>query len=201
MVIAVAATITACSTRAVDLRPVDSVVLPQFAPSPDDPGESSQLAALVERDRSGLVPSDAADGGLLATALQTLAEQRPDATDFTRISVYVDSIHFGFVDPTNAYRSISASYRDSTLHVSEPVARTEETSFRLDGVDPAVPGLVADAIATRYPSLRVTTMDLRPGLSYDYGLLWNLDVRDAPGNRATVFVELDGTVVGVDQRD
>jgi hypothetical protein len=39
---------------------------------------------------------------------------------------------------------------------------------------------------------------LNPLQSYELGLCWNLNVVDARGSLATVFADLDGTVIAVD---
>jgi hypothetical protein len=192
--------LSGCGARAVSLPDLATVTAPTIAPRPTDPGDSPQLAALTARDTTGLPPSQpSAAGALLPPALDALRAQVPAAHDFERISIYDDLVYFTYADPTVSGRAVSATYSsDDGLRVFEPQLSTDET-YTLDGVDPAVPARLVAGIERRFPTAHVTDVDLRRGLSYDFGLVWRLQVQDARGDLAVVFADLDGTVVAVDQ--
>jgi hypothetical protein len=77
---------------------------------------------------------------------------------------------------------------------------SSDGAYRLDGVDVAAPGRLVAGIEGRFPSRAVTSIDLRVGLSYGFGLVWYVEVDDARGQLAIVFADPDGTIVAVDQR-
>jgi hypothetical protein len=178
---------------------------PAAYPAPDPPAtrvdavEALQLEALPIRDTAGLaVTEPGADTGLLTDGLAALRAAVPDVTDYDRISVYDDVLIVGFQPPGEAGRTVSAAYfPDRRLNLGEPAPSTERT-FTLDGVDVDAPGRLVRGIEARFPGVRVRSVDLRVGLSYDFGLAWYLDVEDARGGLATVFADPDGTVIAVD---
>lgn len=97
-----------------------------------------------------------------------------------------------------AGRAVTASYRpDADLYVGEP-SFSEDPTFDLGTIDPAVPAALIAAIQVSMPNGRVTRLDLEGGLSYGFGLVWHLDVEDARGSLANVFADLDGAIVAVD---
>jgi hypothetical protein len=193
--------LTGCGARAVSLPDLASVTAPTLAPRPADPGDSPQLAALVARDTTGLPPNEpSAAGALLPAALDALRAEVPAANEFERISIYDDQVYFTFADPTVAGRAVSATYSSGDgLRVFTPQLSTDDT-YTLDGVEPAVPARLVAGIERRFPTVHVTDLDLRRSLSYGFGLVWYVRVQDARGELATVFADLDGTVVAVDPR-
>jgi hypothetical protein len=188
-----------CSARAVGLPDLSTVTAPTVTPRPVDIATSLQLGALQLRDTGRLPASEpSAAGDLLPPAMDALRAQLPAAKDFERISVYDDSVYFTVADPTGPGRSISATYSASDgLRVFDPQPATDEP-YQLNGFDAGVPARLVAGIEHRFPTLHVTDFDLRRSLSYDLGLVWNVDVQDARGRLATVFADLDGTIVAVD---
>ena len=165
----------------------------------DDPATSPQLDALTVRDTAGLEATEpSANTSLLGAGLAALRAEVPDVRDFDRISIYEDLVVLGFRPPGGAGRSVSANLSsDGRLHVGDP-SPSDEPTFTLDGVDLDAPGRLVRGIEARFPGARVTSVDLRVGLSYDFGLVWYLQLTDARGDLATVFADPDGTVVAVD---
>jgi hypothetical protein len=163
------------------------------------PAEALPLAAVPERDTAGLEPTEAsADVALLGPGLSALRAAVPEVREFDRISVYEDSLFLGFGLPGEAGRSASAGYfPDGRLNVSDPSPSDEET-FTLDGVDLDAPARLVEGIEARFPGVRVTSVDLRVGLSYEFGLAWYLQLADARGALAVVFADPDGTIIAVD---
>jgi hypothetical protein len=192
--------LSGCGARAVNLPDLARVTPPVLASRPADPGDSPQLAALTVRDTTGLPPSQpSADGALLPPGLAALRAEVPAAHEFERISIYDDSVYFTYADPSVPGRAVSATYStDDGLRVFEPQLSSDDT-YPLDGVDPDVPARLVAGIERRFPTAHVTDVDLRRSLSYDFGLVWRLQVQDARGDLAVVFADLDGTVVAVDQ--
>ena len=199
LVVSIAA--SSCGGREVDLPAPADVPPPSFVSIPEDLAESVQLAAVPIRDVAGLEPSNpSAATEWLPDALVALGRLDPSPTTLSRLSVYEESVHFTFPDPTVPGRSISAIYRSGEpLSVSEPQFDDSE-QFPLDEVDPMVPQRIREAIERRFPLLHVTDFDLTPGLSYGFGLVWYVSVDDARGGLATVFVRLDGAIVAIDAR-
>ena len=199
-VVALLASLVACGGREVTLPPLDSVPPPPFATMPDDLADSPQLEAVPLRDTAGLLPDDvSAATELLAPALDRVAREAPTATTFNRISIYDDDVFVTWLDPANPSRSISASYygSDDSFYVSEP-RFDDQPGFTIDGLDPEVPTRLRVAIESRFPQLLVTSVDLRVGTSYGFGLVWDLELTDARGTLASVFADLDGEIVAVD---
>lgn len=197
--------LTACGGRAVGLPTPDDVVAPTFATLPADLAASPQLAALALRDTAGLAPEAlSALATQLPAAVAAVMEVEPRPSLFTRVSIYDRSVFFSWKDPSGSNRSSNAVYypqeapQSEELYVSGPDF-DDEPSFSLDGVDLTVPAALVDAIERRFHgTVIVTDIDLRVGLSYGFGLVWNLGVADARGHLATVFADLDGAIVAVD---
>jgi hypothetical protein len=190
---------TACSdSRTVTYDDAEAIIAPTFAAKPASPGDSPQLAALTLRDTAGLVPDAAnAAADVLPEAVAAVLAERPDLTEFFGISVYDDYIHVDAADPALPGRQISGLFNiEYGLSFSESF--NDYPVFTLDGVDLSVPAALIRGITERYPSLRVTDVVLNPLQSYELGLCWNLNVVDARGSLATVFADLDGTVIAVD---
>jgi hypothetical protein len=196
---ALALVTVSCGGREVTFPDLAVVEAPPFVERPVDPRESAQLDALPVRDTAGLVPDSAsASAALLAPALARAAELDPAPTRFNRISIYDGDVFLTWADPAAANRSVSASYdADGGWYVSEP-RFDDEATFTLERVDVGVPARLVAAIEERHPHVRVTSIDLRVGLSYGFGLAWYVEVTDARGTLATVFADLDGTILAVD---
>jgi hypothetical protein len=192
----------ACSDgRTVAVPEVGDIVPPTFHTVPDDLSRSPQLTALVARDTAGLAPTnDRADASLLPAALAALSAGADAPTELTRLSVYDDYVYFSYEQSGINGRSVSATYRngDDGLSVSDPVF-SDEPTYPLASVDPAVPAAVVAAIEARVPNGVVSTIDLELGRSYGFGLVWNFGVDDARGTLANVFVDLDGAIIAVDE--
>jgi hypothetical protein len=193
--------VTGCGARAVNLPDLAGVTAPTAAARAADPGDSPQLAALAARDTAGLPPREpSASAALLVPALKALRAEVPAAHDFERISVTDDSVYFTFADPRATGRSISATYSlDGVLFVFQPQVSTDDR-YSIDAIDPTVPARLVAGIERRFPTVHVTDIELRRSLSYEFGLVWNVQVQDARGDLATVFADPDGTVVAVDER-
>lgn len=195
-----AAALAACGgSRTVALPDVAAVTAPTVSPRPSDLADAAQLAALVPRDVAGLPPSSAsADAALLPAAMAALRAQVPEAHDLERLSIYDSGVFFTYADPTTPGRATSAVFDpDLGLRVFEPQLRSDDT-FAMDAVDPNVPGALVAGIERRYPTVHVTSVDLRRGLSFGFDLAWFLGLEDAAGRLANVFADLDGTVIAVD---
>lgn len=188
-----------CSTRSVTLPEAGELTPPSFPERPADPGDASQLDVIAQTDQSELAPPPAADPSSLERLLPRLDEIAPGATEATRVSVYPDSVFVTLVDPANPSRTISATYAaaDDRLNVFDPEA-LDDDPFPLAAVEPAIPAAVAAGVARRFPSLAVTSYDLRRALSYAFELVWFLELEDTSGRVARVFVDPDGEVVAVD---
>ena len=177
-----------------------AVPRPTFLDVPDDLGESFQLAAIPVRDVAGLAPpEDGAATEWLPDALAALASIDPVPTTLSRLSVYEDSVHFSFPDPEVPGRTLGGYYRDGEgLRISEP-RFDDSPTYELALVQPDVPTRIRDAIEARFPTVTVTDFELSPGLSYEFGLVWYITVADARGTLATVFADVDGAIVAVDE--
>jgi hypothetical protein len=191
--------LAACGGREVTTPDLDAVPPPTFASMPTDLADAPQLAAVPVRDTAGLPPDvESASPALLPAALAELATLDPPPRELVRVSIYGGDVFLEWRDPTAAGRQISASYDASGgFYVSDP-RFGEDEAFTVALVDPAVPARLVDAIERRIPSARVTSLDLRVALSYGFGLVWYVELRDARGTLSTVFAELDGAIVAVD---
>jgi hypothetical protein len=199
-IIVTAIALTACGGgRSVVVPPGDAFTAPGFQPLPNDLADSPQLDALVPRETAGLEPTSAsANGGLLPGALEALNSLDPAPTALSRLSIYNDSVYLSYLDRGIAGRSVSLVYRGpDDFSVSEP-SFADSGTYPISAVDRDVPARLIDAIERRFPGTRVTSVDLDVGLSYDFGLVWYLDIEDARGMLATVFADLDGAIVAVD---
>ena len=200
VVVALLAPLAACGGREVTLPALESVPPPPFATMPEDLADSPQLDAVPLRDTAGLLPDDvSAATELLAPALARAAQEEPTPTTFNRISIYDDDVFLTWLDPANPSRSISASYYgdDDSFYVSEP-RFDDQPAFTIDGLDTDVPTQLREAIEQRFPQLVVTSVDLRIGTSYGFGLVWALELTDARGTLASIYADLAGAIVAVD---
>jgi hypothetical protein len=188
-----------CGGREVTMPAIEAVPAPTFATLPDDLAASPQLAAIPQRNTAGLVPDvEEVAAALLPAALDHAAALTPPPREFVRVSVYDRNVLLEWRDPTTAGRQVSAGYdTDGRFFVSEP-RFGEDEPFSMADVDLAVPVRLVEAIERRTPTARVTSLDLRVGLSYGFGLVWYVQLTDARGTLATVFADLHGAIVAVD---
>ncbi|HEY4610064.1 MAG TPA: hypothetical protein VIH06_12685 [Ilumatobacteraceae bacterium] len=196
----VVVTLAGCDeARTVTVPDAAEVVRPDFEALPDDLADSRQLEALTPRETAGLEPDVAsAAGSLLPDALAALAALDPKPSALSRLSIYNDSVYFSFLDRGITGRTITAVYRSADdFSISEP-RFDESATYAIAAIVPDVPQRLIDAIEARFPQTRVTGLDLDAGSSYDFGLVWNIDVEDARGRLATVFADPNGAIVGVD---
>jgi hypothetical protein len=189
------AVLASCGGRVVDLPEPDAVPAPTFLALPDDLADSFQLGAMPLRDVAGLPPTEAsASPGWLPDALAALPD--PPA-ELTRLSIYADTVHFSYPDAV-AGRTVPGYYREGEeLHLAEPQFSDDE-SYSIDLIEPSVPARLLAAIESRFPQLHVTSFDLDPGLSHEFGLVWYVTVSDARGRLAVVYADLNGAIVAVD---
>jgi len=199
---AAALLLTACgASREVHVPALGALPAPTFATLPADLGDSPQLGALVLRDTAGLDPTeDSAMASGLHDALAALAALPDPPKTLTRLTIYADSIYFSYPQDGVAGREVSAIYEPGNdLRESEP-SFSEAKAYALGEVDADVPADLVAGIERRFPSLRVTELDLEVSLSYDFGLVWNIEVDDARGKLASIYADLDGAIVAVDER-
>ena len=190
----------ACSgDRQVSVPTAGDIAQPTFRSQPEDLADSPQLEALIERDTAGLdATSESARGDLLPEALAALQALDDAPKVVSRLSIYNDSVYFTFLDGGRTGRSVTAVYRSpDDFYISDP-SYDDSPTFPIGLVQPEVAQRLIDAIEQRFPQARVTSLDLEPPLSYDFGLVWYVDVEDARGSLATVFADLDGSIVAVD---
>lgn len=198
-----------CSSeqRALSLPEPALVLRPEFVERPEDLADSRQLDAVPIRDTAGLAPSKvAANGGLLPDALAALAAIDGAPAALTRIAIYSDSVILTFNERGIAGRSVSAFYRlpfefdtdqRPDLSIGEPTF-SDAIEFSISAVDPTVPARLVQALAERFPLAVVDSLDLDVDLSYGFGLVWNIDLEDVRGQLATVFADLDGSIIAVE---
>ncbi|MCU1393420.1 MAG: hypothetical protein JWM34_1848 [Ilumatobacteraceae bacterium] len=191
-----------CSGTDLAVPRPDTIPIPTFETKPDDLARSPQLLALVGRDTAGIpVNGDPAAVGLLTQALQTLQASADKPTELTRVAIDDEFVDFTYEQGGITGRSVTASYRaGEDLTVSDPAYVTDPT-FAIASIDSSVPAAVVAAIAAHVPDASVTRVELSATSSYGFGLVWNFDVEDGRGQLATVFADLDGSIVAVDESD
>lgn len=193
--------------RTVDLPSAEQAPRPGFVTRPDDLADSPQLESLVARDTAGLpATTEPAAGSLLPDAIAALAGIDNPPTALTRLSIYDDSVYFSFDENGVAGRSVTAVYRipsdfeaDQTpvLDISDPTFG-DDADYPISVVDASVPAELGAALGERYPLAAVRSFDLDVSRSFGFGLVWSVDLDDARGHLATVFADLDGSIVAVD---
>ena len=183
------------------LPPAGELNEPTFRSVPDDLAESFQLGAIVERNTAGLLPtSPSANGAQLAEALQALANLPDPPAELTRLTIRADDVSFTFFENGITGRAVSGYYPDNQGEVTlgEP-SFSDADAYPISVIDVDVPQRLIDAVEQRFPQTRVTSLDLDVDLSYDFGLVWYVEVDDAQGRFATIFADVDGAIVAVDQ--
>ena len=185
--------------RTVTVPDAAEVVRPAFQALPDDLAASRQLEALTPRETAGLVPDDAsAAGGLLPAALAALGALDPKPSALSRLSIYQDSVYFSYLDRGITGRTITAVYRSAEdFSISEP-RFDDSATYPIAAIVADVPQRLIEGIEQRFPQTKVTGLDLDAGSSYDFGLVWNIDVEDARGRLGTVYADPNGAIVAVD---
>jgi len=192
--------LTACGdSHRVSVPAEADIAAPMFQALPANLADSNQLDALIPRDTAGIEPDEtSADASLLRQALTALEALEPKPAALSRLSIYNDSVYFSYLDRGITGRTITAVYRSADdFSISEP-RFDDSATYPIDAIVTDVPQRLIDAIETRFPQTRVTTLDLEVGLSYSFGLVWNVEVEDARGRLATVFADPNGAIVAVD---
>lgn len=192
--------LTACGGKEVSVPAAGAIPIPTLQTVPSDLSRARELRALVPRETAGIAPSSApAAVDSLPGALAALRASADKPTQLTRVYIYGDTVIFDYEKDGVRGRSVSAVYRaGDNLIVSDPSFDVQVT-FPLDSVDPSVlPGLVKGILA-RVPDAVVANVALDAAQSGGFGLVWNIQVDDARGSLATVYADLDGTVVAVDE--
>ena len=179
-----------------------AIAIPTFQTVPSDLSQSPQLRALQPRDTAGIdVTEDGAAVDLLPAAIAALAASDDAPRQLSRVAIYSDSVDFTYEQNGIKGRSVSAIYRQGQdMYFSTP-SFDDSPTFAIDAIDAQVPRRLVDAIEQRVPNGRVTRIDLNLSSSYGFGLVWNIEVSDARGTLATVFAELDGAIVAVEEDD
>ena len=184
----------------------DLLPAPTFAAVPADLADSVQLDAIDMRDTAGLgVDIDSVDAALLAPALAKYLELPGAQPHLTRLSIYDDSVYFGFYERGISGRSVTASYQlpwdgnpdsEPTLNVSEP-SFDEAATFSIEGMDPSVPVRLVAALAERFPAAAVESISVDNTPSSGFGAVWDLRLYDARGELAQIYADFDGAIVAV----
>jgi len=190
----------ACSDTTVHLPAPGVIPIPTFQTVPDDLSRSPQLQALRPRDTAGIELEDegvAAD--LVPAALAALAASDDAPKKLSRLAIYADSVDFTYEQNGINGRSVNAVYRaGAEMYFSDPSFDDADT-FPVDLIDPGIPAKLVIAIEDHVPNAQVTRIDLNASSSYGFGLVWNVEVTDARGTLATVFADLDGAIVAVEE--
>lgn len=177
-----------------------AIAIPTFQTVPSDLSQSPQLRALQPRDTAGIdVTEDGAAVDLLPAAMAALAGSDDAPRQLSRVAIFPDSVDFTYEQNGINGRSVSAIYRpDSEMYFSTP-SFDDSPTFSIDAIDEQVPARLVVAIEQHVPNGRVTRIDLNLSSSYGFGLVWNIEVSDARGTLATVFAELDGAIIAVEE--
>ena len=186
----------------VDVPGPGAIAIPTFQTVPSDLSQSPQLHALQPRDTAGIdVTEDGAAVDLLPAAIAALAASDDAPRQLSRVAIYSDSVDFTYEQNGIKGRSVSAIYRPGDeMYFSTP-SFDDSPTFAIESIDAQVPARLVDAIEQHVPNGRVTRIDLNLSSSYGFGLVWNIEVSDARGTLATVFAELDGAIVAVEEDD
>jgi hypothetical protein len=187
-----------CSVRTASLSDAHSIPPPTFSPPPAAPAESRQLDVIVERDTAGLANDDPdADATQLAPALAAMRAAFPETELIGDIYIIDRSVYMTIADLEVPGRAISIHY-DDDLSVGEPQFDDGTGLYPIERVDPDALVALVSGLAARYPTMKVDTPRLDVGLSYGLGLAWRMDLDDVRGTLATIWADLDGTVIAVD---
>jgi len=197
---AAAGLLGACSDTTVHAPAPGAIPIPTFQTVPDDLSRSPQLQALQPRDTAGIqFDDDGAAADLLPAALAALGASDDAPKKLSRIAIYAESVDFTYEQNGINGRSVSAIYRPGEeMYFGDPTFDDSPT-FAIDAVDPHVPAKLLDAIEQHVPNGKVTNIDLNVSSSYGFGLAWNIEVSDARGTLATVFADLDGAIIAVEE--
>lgn len=190
-----------CSSRTASYSAAEQIEPPAVVARPAGSPADRQLDALVVRDTAGLEPDGPSArveqlDALVGQAWQLL----PDADALLSVRASDRMVYVDMVDSARPNLELSVMFdpdNPSQPYLSEP-RYTDDEPFHARGVDFSAPAALIEAITTRFPGVRVTNVRLNRASSYDFGLVWNLSVDDARGSLATVFADLDGTVIAVD---
>ena len=204
---AIALVTSACGGDPIRTPTADELPAPTFVAHPTDLADAPQLEALVIRDTAGLAPDVApVQAVLLPDALALLATIDNPPSMITGISMYSDSVSFTFYENGVVGRSVYAFYRlpylgsnetEPKLTISEPTF-ADDPEFPIDAIDPAVPDRIVRAVQERFPLTAISSIYLEPSRSSGFGLAWNVSVDDARGRLATIYADLDGSIIAVE---
>lgn len=196
----IAALVAGCSTGTASYDDAVSITPPTFAPMPRSPAASPQLDAIVLRDTDGLMPDGVPpDPAVLAAALTAVDAQLPDIELVSDLYFDDENVWMTVLDPDSSSRVHGVYWWESNgLSIGEPTFLDDEQMFSLDVVDVDAIGALVDGLTERFPTLVVDMPRLSTDLSYRLGLSWRMDLDDARGTLATVYADLDGTVIAVD---
>ncbi|MCU1391221.1 MAG: hypothetical protein JWL72_4559 [Ilumatobacteraceae bacterium] len=192
--------LTACGGKEVFVPDAGAIPIPTLLTAPSDLSRSPQLQALVPRETAGIAPSSTpAAVEALPGALAALQASTDKPTELTRVYISGDTVIFDYEKDGVNGRSVSAVYRaGDDLVVSDP-SFDDEVTFPLASVDPSVLPELVKGIIARVPEAVVANVALDVAQSNGFGLVWNIEVGDARGSLATIYADLDGTVVAVDE--
>jgi hypothetical protein len=186
------------NSRAVSYDDAVAVTAPTIVPRPPSPGESPHLAALTMRDTAGLALDTAnADAALLPDAVAAARAAVPEGDRLTGLAVRGENVYVSLARTNQPDREQLVLVSEGRLFVNDPTF-SEARTFAFEDVDLSVPAQLVAGITARFPAVRVPDIVLNWSQSYDLGLVWNVEVEDARGTLATVFADLDGTVIAVD---
>jgi hypothetical protein len=197
-----AALLGACSDTTVHIPAANAIPIPTFQTVPDDLSRSTQLQALQARDTAGIeFEGEGVAVDLLPAAIAALEASDDAPRNLSRLAIYAESVDFAYEQNGINGRSVNAIYRSGEeMYFSDPSFDDSDT-FAIDLIDPGVPANLVTAIEEHVPNGLVTRIDLNVSSSYGFGLVWNIEVTDARGTLATVFAELDGAIVAVEEND
>ncbi|MCU1397641.1 MAG: hypothetical protein JWN62_750 [Acidimicrobiales bacterium] len=193
-------TLTSCGGRELFVPDAGAIPIPTLQTPPSDLSRAPQLQALVPRETAGIAPSSApAAVDALPGAIAALHASADDPTELTRVYINGDTVIFDYEKDGVNGRSVSAVYRaGDDLIVSDP-SFDDQVTFPLASIDPSVLPELVTGILARVPEAVVANVSLDVARSSGFGLVWNIEVDDARGSLATVYADLDGTVVAVDE--
>lgn len=152
------------------------------------------------RDTDGLLPTGTPpDPDILEGALELVAAEMPEIELLADLYFDDTNVWMTALDPASPNRTFGVYWSEwNGLHTSEPRFVEDETTFPIDIVDVDAIRDLVEGLEARFPTLVVDMPRLHPDLSYRLGLSWRLELIDARGTLATVWADLDGTVIAVD---
>lgn len=196
------AALSGCGVRTASLSDTSTIPAPTFAPAPASPIDSPQLDAIVLRDTAGIAATEPdADPRLIGRALEAVRAAYPAVDYVADIYAFDDGCHLTIADPEVPGRTISVYFRgdDDYLSLGEPQFNERSAFYPISAVQPDAITALVEGLIAKYPTLQVDLPRLDVALSYDLGLSWRIELNDARGDLATIWADLDGQVIAVDQ--